>query len=106
MERSGDNAMTDSRMNIFDLDRASLERFFEEELGEKKFRAHQVMKWIHHRYATSFEEMTDLGKALRSRLEERAVVHAPQVIYELGDAISQGARCRAGAMEDSLLPAI
>ena len=73
MERSGDNAMTDSRMNIFDLDRASLERFFEEELGEKKFRAHQVMKWIHHRYATSFEEMTDLGKALRSRLEERAV---------------------------------
>ena len=82
MERSGDNAMTDSRMNIFDLDRASLERFFEEELGEKKFRAHQVMKWIHHRYATSFEEMTDLGKALRSRLEERAVVHAPQVIYD------------------------
>ena len=86
MERSGDNAMTDSRMNIFDLDRASLERFFEEELGEKKFRAHQVIKWIHHRYATSFEEMTDLGKALRSRLEARAEVRPPEVIYDEASA--------------------
>ncbi|MBV2209959.1 MAG: 23S rRNA (adenine(2503)-C(2))-methyltransferase RlmN [Thermomonas sp.] len=68
--------------NIFDFDRARLERFFEEELGEKKFRAHQVMKWIHHRYVTDFAEMTDLGKALRSKLEARAVVHAPQVIFE------------------------
>src|SRR5688500_17491884 len=39
---------TGSKTNLFDLDRASLERFFEQELGEKKFRAHQVMKWIHH----------------------------------------------------------
>ena len=73
---------TDSRTNIFDLDRASLERFFEDGLGEKKFRAHQVMKWIHHRYATEFAEMTDLGKALRAKLEERAVVRAPQVIFD------------------------
>ena len=40
------------------------------------------MKWIHHRHATSFEEMTDLGKALRARLEERAVVHAPTVMFD------------------------
>ena len=87
MERSGDNITAmDSKTNIFDFDRASLERFFEEELGEKKFRAHQVMKWIHHRHATSFEEMTDLGKALRARLEERAVVHAPQVIFDKASA--------------------
>ena len=83
MERSGDNtAVVDSRTNIFDFDRASLERFFEEELGEKKFRAHQVMKWIHHRYVTEFDQMTDLGKALRARLEERAVVRPPGVIYD------------------------
>ena len=75
-------AVTASRTNIFDFDRASLERFFEEELGEKKFRAQQVMKWIHHRYVTDFGEMTDLGKALRAKLEERAVVHAPQVVYD------------------------
>jgi len=71
-----------AKTNIFDFDRASLERFFEEELGEKKFRAHQVMKWIHHRYVTDFAEMTDLGKVLRAKLEERAVVHAPQLIFD------------------------
>jgi len=70
------------RTNVFDFDRASLEAFFERELGEKKFRAHQVMKWIHHRHATEFAQMTDLGKALRSKLEERAVVHAPQVVFD------------------------
>ncbi|QSX80077.1 23S rRNA (adenine(2503)-C(2))-methyltransferase RlmN [Agrilutibacter solisilvae] len=71
-----------ARTNIFDFDRVSLERFFEEELGEKKFRAHQVMKWIHHRYVTDFADMTDLGKVLRGKLEERAVVHAPQLLFD------------------------
>ncbi|MEO6155131.1 MAG: 23S rRNA (adenine(2503)-C(2))-methyltransferase RlmN [Thermomonas sp.] len=76
------DTVVDSRTNIFDLDRASLERYFEEDLGEKKFRAHQVMKWIHHRYATDFADMTDLGKALRAKLEARAVVRAPQMIFD------------------------
>ena len=71
-----------SRTNIFDFDRASLERFFVEELGEKTFRAQQVMKWIHHRHVTDFGDMTDLGKVLRAKLEERAVVHAPQVVLD------------------------
>ena len=75
-------ASTAGRTNIFDFDRAALERFFEEELGEKKFRAQQVMKWIHHRYVTDFGDMTDLGKALRAKLEEHAVVHAPQLIFD------------------------
>ena len=83
MQHSGDTTVTtDPKTNIFDFDRASLERFFADELGEKTFRAHQVMKWIHHRHATEFEEMTDLGKALRARLEERAVVRPPQVIFD------------------------
>ena len=72
----------EGRTNIFDFDRAMLERFFEEDLGEKKFRAHQVMKWIHHRHATEFSDMTDLGKALRAKLEERAVIRAPQVVFD------------------------
>jgi 23S rRNA (adenine2503-C2)-methyltransferase len=70
------------KTNIFDFDRTSLERFFEEELGEKKFRAQQVMKWIHHRYVTDFGDMTDLGKALRAKLEARAVVQAPQLLFD------------------------
>lgn len=70
------------KTNLFDLDRAGLERFFEQELGEKKFRAHQVMKWIHHRYVTDFAGMTDLGKALRAKLEARAEVRVPQLIFD------------------------
>jgi 23S rRNA (adenine2503-C2)-methyltransferase len=75
-----------ARTNLFDLDRAALERFFEQELGEKKFRAHQVMKWIHHRYVTDFAEMTDLGKALRAKLEERAEVRVPQLVFDKASA--------------------
>ncbi len=75
-------AQADSRKNIFDLDRVELEDFFESVLGEKRYRAHQVMKWIHHRYVTDFDEMTDLGKALRAKLQEYAVVRAPMVLSE------------------------
>jgi nucleoside diphosphate kinase len=69
-----------------DRDRLFLPGFFEEELGEKKFRAQQVMKWIHHRYVTDFGDMTDLGKVLRAKLEARAVVHAPQVVFDKASA--------------------
>jgi 23S rRNA (adenine2503-C2)-methyltransferase len=72
--------------NLFDLDRAALEDFFEQALGEKRYRAHQVMKWIHHRHVTDFARMTDLGKALRAKLEEKAVVHAPQVLFDKASA--------------------
>ncbi|MGQ4659359.1 23S rRNA (adenine(2503)-C(2))-methyltransferase RlmN [Lysobacter sp. F6437] len=76
------NAAAGSKTNIFDLDRVSLEDFFENVLGEKRYRAHQVMKWIHHRYVTDFDDMTDLGKALRAKLHEYAEVRAPMVLLE------------------------
>ena len=74
------------RQNLLELDREGLERFFVETLDEKRFRAHQVMKWIHHRYATEFADMTDLGKALRAKLEARAVIRAPQVVFDKASA--------------------
>ncbi|XWO47327.1 23S rRNA (adenine(2503)-C(2))-methyltransferase RlmN [[Pseudomonas] boreopolis] len=70
------------KQNLLDLDRAGLERFFEETLGEKRYRAHQVMKWIHHRYVTEFDRMTDLGKALRAKLERHAEVVVPNVVFD------------------------
>jgi len=72
----------DTRTNLFDLDRTRLEDFFESVLDEKRYRAHQVMKWIHHRYVTDFAEMTDLGKALRAKLEAHAHVHVPQLLFD------------------------
>nr|WP_244671843.1 23S rRNA (adenine(2503)-C(2))-methyltransferase RlmN [Pseudoxanthomonas spadix] len=67
---------------MLDLDRLGLERFFEDTLGEKRYRAHQVMKWIHHRYVTDFDEMTDLGKALRAKLQQHAEVIVPNIVFD------------------------
>ena len=72
----------DAKVNLFGLDRAGLERFFVDSLDEKRFRAHQVMKWMYHQHVTDFEQMTDLGKALRAKLHERAEVVPPKVILE------------------------
>jgi 23S rRNA (adenine2503-C2)-methyltransferase len=78
--------ITAAKQNLFDLDRTALEDFFEQVLGEQRYRAHQVMKWIHHRYVTDFDAMTDLGKALRTKLHERAEVRVPQVIFDKASA--------------------
>jgi 23S rRNA (adenine2503-C2)-methyltransferase len=43
-------------------------------LGEKPFRGAQLYRWIHQRGATSFAELTDLSKGLRSRLAELATI--------------------------------
>lgn len=71
-----------ARTNLLDLDRAGLESFFADNLGEKRFRAHQVMKWMYHRHVTDFNEMTDLGKELRGKLEQHAQVLVPNTMFE------------------------
>src|SRR5690606_19940443 len=67
--------------NLFGLDRAGLRALFEE-LGEKPWRADQVMKWMYHRHVTDFEAMTDLGKALRAKLQAAVCIQPPQVLFE------------------------
>ena len=71
-----------AKQNLLDLDREGLECFFADTLGEKRYRAHQVMKWIHHHYVTDFDGMTDLGKGLRAKLHECAEVVVPKVQFE------------------------
>ena len=68
-------------VNLLGLPREGMRDFFTS-IGEKPFRATQVMKWIHHRHTPRFGEMTDLGKALRSRLDTVAEVRAPAVIAD------------------------
>ncbi len=70
------------RTNLFELDREGLERFFDEKLGEKRYRAHQVMKWMYHRHVTDFGQMTDLGKTLRNKLEAAAAVVPPNILFD------------------------
>ncbi len=49
------------------------------ELGEKKFRAKQVFTWL-HRGVTRFEDMTNLSKALREKLDTAFYITAPKVV--------------------------
>ena len=44
------------------------------------------MKWIHHRHVTDFAEMTDLGKALRAKLEAHAHRAPPKVLFDKASA--------------------
>ena len=57
-------------------------RSFFEWLGEKPFRAQQVLKWIYHQQVTDFSEMTNLGLALREKLAEKAVIRPPEIVGE------------------------
>ena len=66
------------KTNLLGLSRAQMEAFFTD-LGEKRFRAEQVMKWIHHQGVRDFAQMTNLGKALRERLQTVAEITPPEI---------------------------
>lgn len=74
-------ATPDQRVNLLGMPPAKLAKFFQD-LGEKSFRVQQLMKWIHHEGVQSFDEMTNLSKALRSKLNEVAEVREPEVAVE------------------------
>ena len=66
-------------VNLLDFDLESLAVFCEG-LGEKRFRATQLFRWIHQKGATGFDQMTDLAKSLREKLPATACIQAPQVV--------------------------
>jgi len=72
------NAPASQRVNLLGLPKPELEAFFAS-LGEKPFRARQIMKWIYKQGVGDFEQMTDLSKALRERLAAVAEVVPPQI---------------------------
>jgi 23S rRNA (adenine2503-C2)-methyltransferase len=67
-------------VNLLGYDRARLEAWFES-IGEKKFRAAQVMKWVHQLGVADFDEMSNISKALREKLKRIAVIRGPEVVY-------------------------
>jgi len=68
-------------VNLLGLDRPALLALLAD-MGESPFRASQLLKWVHARRVTRFEEMTDLSRALRERLAERLVIRVPRVVFE------------------------
>ena len=77
------------KANLLDLDARGLTGFFAG-LGEKPFRARQVLRWMHQRGETDFSRMTDLSKSLREKLEEHAVIEIPHRVS--GSEASDGTR--------------
>ena len=69
------------RINLLGQSQSALIDFFAG-LGEKPFRARQLLQWIHQRNVESFDDMTDLSRALRTRLAEVAWIQKPEVIAE------------------------
>jgi 23S rRNA (adenine2503-C2)-methyltransferase len=67
-----------NKTNLLGLTRAGLESFVAE-MGEKPFRARQLMKWLYKRCVGDFDEMTDLAKSFRERLREVAEVRVPEI---------------------------
>ena len=59
---------------------------FFEEIGEKRFRAKQVFRWIHYFGVNDFEQMTDIAKSLRAKLIEIAEVRVPKLVTEINSA--------------------
>lgn len=68
-------------INLLDLDRDGLIRFFTG-LGEKPFRANQLLKWIHQQGVVDFEVMSNLSKTLRRRLSERGEIAVQKIVLE------------------------
>lgn len=68
-------------VNLLGFDLPGLAAYCEQ-LGEKKFRATQLFRWIHQKGASDFEQMSDLAKSLREKLGGRARVQALDVISE------------------------
>ena len=93
------------KVNLLGLTREQMEAFFDE-LGEKRFRAQQLMKWIHHQGVRDFDLMTNLGKALRQKLAECAEVRPPEIAeqHDSVDGTRKWAiRVEGGSLVESVL---
>ena len=74
-----------SKLSLLGLSATQLVEFFEN-IGEKPYRARQIMRWAYQRYVTDYAEMTDLSAALRKQLAELTTLALPPVLkHEYSD---------------------
>ena len=87
----------ETKLNLLNLDRHGLVAFFES-LGEKKFRASQIMKWIHQEGVSDFQQMNNISKALRDTLEQCAEIK--QLDVSVDEVSTDGTRKWVLQMQD------
>ena len=69
------------KTNLLGLSPVQMREYFES-IGEKSFRATQLLKWIHQQGVSSFDEMTNLAKSLREKLQNVAEIRAPEIVAD------------------------
>lgn len=69
------------KVNLLGMDKKSMQEFFTS-IGEKPWRADQILKWIHFNGLTDFQLMTNISKDLRNKLAELAEVVTPEILFE------------------------
>ena len=74
-------SVNSKRINLLDYDRKGLAAFFVA-LGEKPFRATQLLKWIYQEGVEDFDLMTNLSKSLRAYLNENCYLATPEIVIE------------------------
>jgi 23S rRNA (adenine2503-C2)-methyltransferase len=78
------------QQNLLDLDAEALAGFFAK-IGEKPFRARQLMRWIYKAGESDLSAMTDIAWSLRDKLREKACITTPNVLRE---EMSQDGTCK------------
>lgn len=81
LEQPLSSETTTKKINLMDLTRQQMREFFAE-LGEKPFRADQLVKWIYYFGEDNFDNMTNINKKLREKLKAVAEIKAPEVAVE------------------------
>jgi 23S rRNA (adenine2503-C2)-methyltransferase len=82
-------AAVTAKVNLLGLTQQQMESFFDS-IGEKRFRAGQIMKWIHHFGVDDFDAMSNVSKALREKLKELAEIRGPEIVSQ--DISTDGTR--------------
>src|SRR6185312_9310985 len=69
------------KLNLLSLDRKAMEAFCVS-LGEKPYRATQLLKWIHFQGVQDIHAMSNISKTLREKIAEIAEIRPPEIAYE------------------------
>ncbi len=75
------SAVSPAKINLLGYDLQHMNDFFSE-MGEKPFRAVQVLKWIHQYGVDDFSQMSNVSQALRTKLADIAQIKAPEIVME------------------------
>lgn len=78
IENTKEVAKQSSKINLLNFDHKGLREYFAS-IGEKPFRADQIMKWIYHFGYSDFEQMTNINRKLREKLQRNCEIKAPEI---------------------------